>query len=229
MKKNTKNPRKYEYEIPAGYAARIENNRVIIEPKEREDEKIRKEIIEFLTDGIWSETTIGEVKQSQRYAKWIAYLGKQKDEHLDNDLTFNKPAEWSKDIICKAVKEVGLTQHQINWLKNNVFPPEQEWSEEDEAAFGDLMWCIEQARKSAKDENDMGDIWFAENWVKNRLKSIRPTSKNYQPKQKRCQRCGGEGIITVYNHYEDLHTGVEHKDVYERICPNCGGKGFINQ
>ena len=49
-----------------------------------------------------------------------------------------------------------------------------EWSEEDEAAFGDLMWCIEQARKSAKDENDMGNIWFAENWVKNRLKTLRP-------------------------------------------------------
>ena len=49
-----------------------------------------------------------------------------------------------------------------------------EWSEEDEAAYGDLIWCIEQAKKSAKDENDMGNIWFAENWVKNRLKSLRP-------------------------------------------------------
>ena len=34
--------------------------------------------------------------------------------------------------------------------------------------------------KSAKDENDMGNIWFAENWVKNRLKSLRP-----QPKEER--------------------------------------------
>lgn len=49
-----------------------------------------------------------------------------------------------------------------------------EWSEEDETAFSDLMWCIEKARKSAKDENDMGNIWFAENWVKNRLKFLRP-------------------------------------------------------
>lgn len=43
-----------------------------------------------------------------------------------------KPAEWSEDIIQKAIKEVGLTQHQINWFKTNVFPPKQEWSEEDE-------------------------------------------------------------------------------------------------
>lgn len=34
-------------------------------------------------------------------------------------------SEWSDDIICKAVKEVGLTQHQIEWFKNNVFPPKQ--------------------------------------------------------------------------------------------------------
>jgi len=43
-----------------------------------------------------------------------------------------KPAEWSEDIIQKAVKEVGLTQHQIAWFKTNVFPSKQEWSEEDE-------------------------------------------------------------------------------------------------
>ena len=53
----------------------------------------------------------------------------------------------------------------------------QEWSDEDETAFGDLMWCIKQAAKSAKNENDMGNIWFAENWVKNRLKFLRPQSK----------------------------------------------------
>jgi len=59
-----------------------------------------------------------------------------------------------------------------------------EWSEEDETAFGDLMWCINQAAKSAKDENDMGNIWFAENWVKNRLKSLRPQSKDETYKEK---------------------------------------------
>lgn len=36
-----------------------------------------------------------------------------------------KPAEWSEDIIRKGIKEVGLTQYQINWLKNNVFPSKE--------------------------------------------------------------------------------------------------------
>ena len=49
-----------------------------------------------------------------------------------------------------------------------------EWSEEDETALQDALWCIEQARKQAKDENDMGTCWFAERW----LKSLKP-----QPKQ----------------------------------------------
>ena len=55
------------------------------------------------------------------------------DEYLDG--IEQKPTEWSEDIIRKAVKEVGLTQHQINWFKTNVFPPKQEWSEEDENAI----------------------------------------------------------------------------------------------
>lgn len=47
-------------------------------------------------------------------------------EHL------TEPKEWSEDIIQKSVEEVGPTQHQIDWFKTNVFPPKQEWSEEDE-------------------------------------------------------------------------------------------------
>lgn len=40
------------------------------------------------------------------------------------------------------------------------------WSKEDEAGFGDAMWAIEQARTIAKDENDMGNLWYAEKWIK---------------------------------------------------------------
>ena len=50
-----------------------------------------------------------------------------------------KPAEWSEDIIQKAVKEVGLTQHQINWFKTNVFPPKQEWSEEEKEILDSIL------------------------------------------------------------------------------------------
>ena len=40
------------------------------------------------------------------------------------------------------------------------------WSEEDESGFGDAMWAIKQAMSIAKDENDMGNLWYAERWIK---------------------------------------------------------------
>lgn len=40
------------------------------------------------------------------------------------------------------------------------------WSEEDEIGLGDTLWAIKQARTIAKDENDMGNLWYAENWLK---------------------------------------------------------------
>lgn len=49
-----------------------------------------------------------------------------------------------------------------------------EWLDEDEVYLQDALWCVEQAAKVARGENDMGACWSAERW----LKSLRP-----QPKQ----------------------------------------------
>ena len=61
-----------------------------------------------------------------------------------------------------AVKKVS------NWLKSlkDRAWSKQEWSEEDETALGDALWCCKQAASIAKDENDMGNIWYAENWLR---------------------------------------------------------------
>ena len=40
------------------------------------------------------------------------------------------------------------------------------WSEKDEAGLSDTLWAIQQARAIAKDENDMGNLWYAEKWLK---------------------------------------------------------------
>ena len=60
----------------------------------------------------------------------------------------------------------------IDWLKSlkGRVQPKQEWGEEDETGLGDALWAIKQARTIAKDENDMGNLWYAEKW----LKSLRP-------------------------------------------------------
>ena len=53
-------------EIPEGYIARIEGNKVIFEPKESEDERIRREIISYIKSS-------GAVTNPN----WIAWLEKQ--------------------------------------------------------------------------------------------------------------------------------------------------------
>lgn len=79
-----------------------------------------------------------------------------------------KPAEWSEDIIQKAVKEVGLTQHQIDWFKANVFPPKQEWSEEDEKIRQSIIKDIEWERNftSATTGKVIGKYNEQINWLK---------------------------------------------------------------
>ena len=67
-------------------------------------------------------------------------------------------AEWGDDIIQKAIKEVGLTQHQIDWFKTNVFPPKQEWSEEEalnrtyEEGFNDGLKYRKPVKRSDEDK-----------------------------------------------------------------------------
>jgi len=63
---------------------------------------------------------------------------------LNSILSRVKSAEWSEDIIRKAIKEVGLTQHQIDWFKTNVFPPKQEWSEEDSRMIETIIDHLER-------------------------------------------------------------------------------------
>ena len=61
----------------------------------------------------------------------------------------------------------------LNSLKDRIHH-KQEWSEEDEAALGDALWCCKQAASIAKDENDMGNIWYAERWLKSIKERINP-------------------------------------------------------
>jgi len=72
-----------------------------------------------------------------------------------------------KDRYGEGYGNVGRCIDWVKDLKNRVQPqPKQEWSEEDEAGLGDAMWAIEQARTIAKDENDMGNVRYAEHWLK---------------------------------------------------------------
>ena len=62
-----------EIEIPEGYEAKIDGNKVILVPKESEDEKIRKELYEFIKVNSPTEDA----------NRFIAWLEKQKEQKSD--------------------------------------------------------------------------------------------------------------------------------------------------
>lgn len=125
--------------------------------EEREYVKTLKELVsDFIRD---SGGGISDVAYYQRICDWLD------ERHIEQ-----KPA-WSEDIIRKAVKEIGLTQHQIDWFKTNVFPPKQEWSEEDEKMLTDISWAIRYCAYDDKKKKRVHD------WFINRLESLRPPFK----------------------------------------------------
>lgn len=66
----------WEYTIPEGMEAVIENGKVIVREKESQDEKIRKEIKQFILD------TLGEISIDDKENAWLVWLEKYKDIKL---------------------------------------------------------------------------------------------------------------------------------------------------
>lgn len=84
------------------------------------------------------------------------------------------------DDTIDEVKE----KRMIAWLEKqgkstleSIKEEKVAWSEEDETALGDALWCCKQAASIAKDENDMGNIWYAENWLKSLKDRVKPQWK----------------------------------------------------
>lgn len=102
------------------------------------------------------------------------------DKMLEPKIAFGDWGDKEKKeaiITClkymRFIKKITNQEYDdlMNWLDSNLVS--KEWSEEDEVYLQDALWCVKQAAKVAKDENDMGACWSAENW----LKSLRPSWK----------------------------------------------------
>ena len=132
-----------EIQIPDGFEAKIEGNKVIFVPKESEDERIRNEILLY----IGSKQDI----DLDTHNRWCAYLEKQKKQ---------KPAEWSEEdekmlhhiiIDIESLKEQDyckpLCDEEINWLKH--LSPQSHWkpSEEQMEALSDAWLACDDKEK----------------------------------------------------------------------------------
>jgi hypothetical protein len=91
-----------------------------------------------------------------------------------------KKIEQKPAFEMKTPEEsLGVDSDTYNKIVDGCIYGEQNpaWSEEDEAGLGDAIWAIEQARTIAKDENDMGNLWYAENWLKSLKDRVQPQTK----------------------------------------------------
>ena len=145
---------RYEHEIPEGYEARIEGNKVIIERKESEDERIRKHIIEILnllSPCHWD----GNEK-----SKCIAYLEKQKEQKVDID-------KLRKDIYQSGYND--CYQHGKVDAQKEQKP--SEWSEKDKKIMNEIITIMDGGKVTSGTYLSEYAAW---------LKSLRPQKLDVQ-------------------------------------------------
>lgn len=112
-----------------------------------------------------------------------AWIVKTPDGHnVASRYVFKQKPAWSREDEqnLNAVLSYIKDEYLRRWLKYaiyNRYENSSGWGEEDKRGFADTLWAIEQARTIAKDENDMGNLWYAERW----LKSLK--GRIQQPKQ----------------------------------------------
>lgn len=61
---------------------------------------------------------------------------------------------------------------ELNELMKEEKQGKLKWSEEDEVGLCDALWAIEQAKTIVKNENEMGNLWYAEKWLKSIKKKM---------------------------------------------------------
>lgn len=161
---------------------------LIPELKESEDERIRKELIEYLTHR--AEVT-GFIDEDKDCKRWIAYLEKQKEQKPRWEINNPHTTKWTKEMIDEKFEELveeyhkqkpvvthGETYHVDTLGTQQVIAgkmPQKpaEWSEENEDMLNSCISSIEEAKENryAYKETD-GDTSYDHeiDW----LKSLRP-------------------------------------------------------
>lgn len=134
---------KIEYQIPEGYEARIDGNKVILEPKETEDERIRKGLIDYFND--FNLPTFGGLDP----IKILAWLEKQgehikflKSIQIGDEVTRNPDGVLVNLSQLKRVAEQG-SQNLANSEKTCKDEQNPAWSEEDEIRFESTLHRME--------------------------------------------------------------------------------------
>ena len=195
---------KFEYTIPEGYEARIEDGKVIVTKKESEDERIRKGLIRHLEElRDWKVGTMSPIKVKEHYDVWIAYLERQKEQNpftpkyrvgevmrtkqeASEGITDGLPVIVSIDdnyYYCTNEKIPISKQEEYEFPPMNMRQKSAEWSDEDERKRNGIIKGL---------EDRMGFGWASDPFSREEyiswLKSLRP-----QPKQEWSE--GDKGLL----------------------------------
>ena len=165
---------------------------------ESEDERIRKELVNFLRSPFIKENLTDE-----KVAPWLAYLEKQKEQ---------KPAEWNEEdnLMLTAVIQTlenfgpyGTIGMQIDWLKSLRPQPKQEWSEEDKKHIKlilrvlDIQQCWDGA--TGKKYNPYQDEI---DWLKSLRPSWKPSEEQMEELNK--VRTLNPGLDALYQQLKNM-------------------------
>ena len=147
-------------EIPEGYEAKIVGNEVVLEPKESEDEKIRKDLISFVNKYYGEETkkpVLSWLEKQKELESGEYGLQKKAEEWNEKDeYIFKNIIELLKCDLTPVSNKSAVALECITWLNTrfkSLSPqPNQEWSEEDEKIARELL---EYAKDEIRSYNNM--------------------------------------------------------------------------
>lgn len=182
MDNNAGMAQRYEHEIPDGYEARIEGNKVILKRKEIEDEKTRKGLWKYFHDWQYSplchtiKDKIREYVANHFIADTVVKtdmndIVKATEEGVRLGMEEQKSAEMRDSRQIALMIDNGRKSGVIEGRKQVVDNPEEyclckpsEWSDEDENHFKHILNVLEdvQGEQMEKGFNNLnGDIcWF---------------------------------------------------------------------
>lgn len=171
---------------------------------ESEDERIRRKMIEHFkakTKETWCNMPVKDIiayleKQKDLTTENIYKHSRERMSFWNGQQKEQKPAEWTlpkdfEEAVYKVAnfispfdsqEELRKVSHrfaeQLMSLAKKELEKPAEWSEEDESELTAVIYCVSQAIKASKDENERNSLLSAKKWLQDklsfRIKSLRP-------------------------------------------------------
>lgn len=189
----------WEYTIPEGMEAEIKDGKIIVREKENEDERIRKELINYLRDPFETKVT-----PTDKFKEWRVWLEKQGEK---------KPV-ISDEAIREGVAHFGITQYQINnWLKKYI-DVEKQGEKKEQTRHPDMAANLKKYFANTPKEQIERDWDELKHW-----NNVGPTVEEFlYGKQNPVWSKEDEKMIEFWNLYYDHKVGdMPNKDVVENL------------